>query len=559
MSHNTSKGGLGKNRSDDQDNLYNYASAPRVADHLERTQTGRFGTKGGTGFAAEDVNAMNDLWSGKSVDQVGKANLPNGADRIVDGVKVQTKYFDSAARTVRAAFDAEGVYRYGDQLLEVPSDQYEKAIELMREKISQGKVPGVSDPDDATKIVKKGSVTYQQARNIARGGNIESLKYDAKNQAVSTGYAFAISFGISYARALWEGKSPKEALKDATSMGLASSATSFIAGVLTAQMMRTTLARQSTVLARHGVKAVAKTELGKKAINAIAKASLGKSVSGAAAINHVSKLLRTNFITGAVTTITITTPDLYRAAVSKSTSWAQVGKNLIVNGAGVGAGMGGWAGGAALGATVGSAIPGVGTAAGAVVGGVVGAVATGTAGSYASKKLLDHFIQDDADEMYAILEMDVLPILGFDFLMSEAEFKSFMGAIAPHINIDFLRQMYAQQGRLARIEFAYDALEAEALEIIKQRPPVALPTEEKVHQFINEMIEAAELAPEGEGVGSDGTESENYTGNSDYKPNFVMGDDSASPSKGIATGKLAVKGLPVTAALLGSLAGRFYK
>src|SRR5690606_25374335 len=80
--------------------------------------------------------------------------------------------------------------------------------------------------------------------------------------------------------------------------------------------------------------------------------------------------------------------------------------------------------------------------------------------------------------------------------MSEAEFETFMQSIAPAIDLDFLRQMYAHDGRLARIEFAYEALEEQALDLIKARPPVILPSEENVRHVIDEMIEAAEQAVE---------------------------------------------------------------
>lgn len=65
------------------------------------------------------------------------------------------------------------------QVLEVPRDQYETCVELTRDRIAKGKVPGFSNPEDAKKIVKQGTVTYRQARNIARAGNIDSLKFDA--------------------------------------------------------------------------------------------------------------------------------------------------------------------------------------------------------------------------------------------------------------------------------------------------------------------------------------------------------------------------------------------
>ncbi|WP_341318037.1 hypothetical protein WN982_23295 [Paraburkholderia sp. IMGN_8] len=96
-----------------EDNLYNYASTGQVSDYLESTQLNKFGTKGGTGFAAEDANALNEKLRGVTVNQVGTDNAKNGADRVADGIHVQTKYFDFAAKTVNDAFDkATGAYRY---------------------------------------------------------------------------------------------------------------------------------------------------------------------------------------------------------------------------------------------------------------------------------------------------------------------------------------------------------------------------------------------------------------------------------------------------------------
>lgn len=166
---------------------------------LEKTQINKFHTKGGTGFAAE-ANALNDRLRGKTVDQVGMANTLNGADRIVDGIPIQTKYFDTPSRTINSAFDLDGSFKYQGQLLEVPNDQYADCVELMRSKISEGKVQGVIDPNEAENIIKKGDVSYQQAKNIAKAGNIDSLIYDAQTHCVSTGYAFAISFSINFAK-----------------------------------------------------------------------------------------------------------------------------------------------------------------------------------------------------------------------------------------------------------------------------------------------------------------------------------------------------------------------
>ncbi len=115
--------------------------APLTAQTLEKTQISKYYTKGGHGFAAEDANHFSDTVRGKRTELVGTSNEFNGADRIVDGVRVQSKYFQTAPDTVAAAFDSSsGNYRYPGQVLEVPKDQYETCVELMRDRIANGKV-----------------------------------------------------------------------------------------------------------------------------------------------------------------------------------------------------------------------------------------------------------------------------------------------------------------------------------------------------------------------------------------------------------------------------------
>ncbi|NLY01402.1 MAG: hypothetical protein GXY83_35370 [Rhodopirellula sp.] len=99
--------------------------APLVAQALETTQIAKYHTKGGHGFSAEDANNFADTVRGKRAEVVGISNELNGADRVVDGLRVQSKYYQSASETLAAAFDpSSGSYRYAGQVLEVPKDQY---------------------------------------------------------------------------------------------------------------------------------------------------------------------------------------------------------------------------------------------------------------------------------------------------------------------------------------------------------------------------------------------------------------------------------------------------
>ncbi len=349
----------------------NALSASLTAQELEKTQIAKYHTKGGHGFAAEDANNLNDRLRGKKAEVVGISNELNGADRVVDGVRVQSKYFQSASETIAAAFDSgSGNYRYEGQVLEVPKDQYKACLELMRKRIAQGKVPGFENPADAENIVQQGTVTYKQARNIARAGNVDSLVFDAKTQAVTSTYVFAISFAVTFAQNRWQGESAKNAMRAALESSILAGSTTLVTGIISAQLLRTKAAAIGVVSVRSGVKAISGTTIGRQAIHRIAAGSLGKAVYGAAAINHVSKLLRSNVVTATIATAVTSGPDFYRAVFGRSISWRQFTKNISVNIAGVATGAVGWLGGAAAGAAIGSAVPIVGTAAGGVVGGI---------------------------------------------------------------------------------------------------------------------------------------------------------------------------------------------
>lgn len=114
-------------------------------------QLNRCHARQGHGYAAEQVNDGIDTIFGRDARIVGNDNAKNGADRMVDGQFIQTKYCQDARTSVNAGFEngGQGSYRYLDKngnpmQLEVPSDQYDEAVRCMEQKIKEGKVPGVS-------------------------------------------------------------------------------------------------------------------------------------------------------------------------------------------------------------------------------------------------------------------------------------------------------------------------------------------------------------------------------------------------------------------------------
>lgn len=342
----------------------------------------KYHTKQGHGFAAEDANAMYDRWHGKSVDKIGMDNSLNGPDRISDGIQIQTKYYADATKSVNAAFE-NGSYRYGGMKLEVPSDQYDEAIRIMRGKIAGGEVPGISDPKMAEQMVIKGHYTYDEAVRIAKAGNLDSIKFDIKTQAVACGFACSLSFAVTYFTAKAKGMSHADALKAASKQAAKSGATTMITGVAAQQLLRTQVGRNFAALTTKAVKPVVqaamKTGVGKQVVTKTASAIAGKQVAGAAAANVVTKAVRTNAVVSTVVFVGTTIPDAVRLCRGKI-SGREFAENTTTNAAGIG---GGWAG-ASLGAAIGSAIcPGVGT----VVGGIIGGLGGGVGASFGVKKV----------------------------------------------------------------------------------------------------------------------------------------------------------------------------
>lgn len=185
----------------------------------------KFSTPRGHGFAAERANHLYDKLHGCKAQIVGDDNAKFGADRLVDGIEIQSKYCKSGSKCIAECFE-NGRMKYtingGTQpmQIEVPSDMYDSAVQAMESRIRRGEVPSVSDPQEAKNIVRKGHFTYKQAVNIAKAGTVESITYDAVNGAIVSTYALGISSALTFAVSIWNGENLDIALKKSALSGI---------------------------------------------------------------------------------------------------------------------------------------------------------------------------------------------------------------------------------------------------------------------------------------------------------------------------------------------------
>lgn len=431
----------------------------------------------GHGFRFEEEQNKVDQSLGKDTKIVGGNNAKNGADRVVDGVNIQSKCCKTGAKCISECFEGDK-FRYlnpdGSLMkIEVPKDKYESAVQAMADRIKKGQVPGVTDPDKAKDIVQEGYFTYKQITNIAKFGTIESLKYDAVNGAKIGTTSMTISTAISFAYAIWSGEEWDVALRRSAWDGVKVGVLSGVSSVGTAQLGRTSIEKSLM-----GVTDWMTEKLGYKVSSWISKGS-GMSISGAAAKSHASKLLRGNVVTGIVCTAVSSIPDYYRCCQGKM-SGAQAAKNTATTGSVVATGSVGWVAGAALG----SAIPVVGTAFGAIVGGLAGSIVAGQAGGAVASKVLDKLKEDDSVKMMAIAEKE-FSMLAVDYLLTQQEANAVKKAFTEIEGVFY--DMYASDNRE---EYARNQLKYLVENLVSMRTVIQLPTAE---EFVKASLDATQL------------------------------------------------------------------
>jgi len=298
----------------------------------------------GHGIYAEEVGAKVDALFGERSTVVGRDNAKNGPDKIVTpynsktGIPVQCKYHKSAAGSIQSCFKKNVTtgkmeFRYFQldgktpMLIEVPSDQYETAIIRMQNRIRKGQVPGITDPNMAKDIIRKGRITYQQAKNLARAGSIESLSYDVTNGAIHCAYAAGISAIAVFAITYWQTKDKEKASIAAFRTGLQVFMPTLAGTILSSQIARTSIPNVLTPLTETFSKQLS-PQMVQGILNSFRPLIGKKKVYGAAAQKCFAKVLRTTVITDIVIFGISSIPDTYKVITGKITK-AQYTKNIL--------------------------------------------------------------------------------------------------------------------------------------------------------------------------------------------------------------------------------------
>lgn len=161
--------------------------------------------RSGHGEAAEYGNNVLDRLFFKNVESTGSGfsnkEAPgqgvNAADRVVNGMKIQTKYLQTPEAAVRSYLNKDYPT---DVALEVPPEQYDQVKELMHERNRDVKVV-------------KGKISYRTAQALCKAGTIPSMTMDVLDGIQMSIPGASISFVFVFAQAKWNGMSSAEAAK----------------------------------------------------------------------------------------------------------------------------------------------------------------------------------------------------------------------------------------------------------------------------------------------------------------------------------------------------------
>ena len=390
----------------------------------------------GHGYGAEYGNNTFDRLMGKKVvnaaqqlDEHGR-QVKWGADRIVNGQNIQTKYNKTASESIGACFEnkkAKYLNPDGSMMpIEVARDQFDQAWVEMQKRIDSGQVPGAKPGDSPAPYLRKGAVTYNQACNIAKAGTLEGLSVDAANGVISSIYPCGISGAIIFATCIWNGKTPKEAAKISLQASLVSMGKSVLLYTLTMQLSRGQFANLFRPhFTKDGIRAgfeginnpiakISNTLAEKISCSTLAKTSVGEAIG-------LRTITGRAIISGTVIGIVTFGPDVVRALRGRI-SKQQLFKNTTVGAT------------ALAGAAIGQAlipIPGLG--------GVIGAGISG----WAAKKTLDNFVEDDNVFMFQIFKEEFIDC-AMQSRLSKSEFDTLVERTLCNNKMnDILTNMYA--------------------------------------------------------------------------------------------------------------------
>ena len=290
----------------------------------------------------------------------------------------------------------------------------------MKNKIREGKVPGVTDPEEASRLIRRGHLTYTQARNITRFGTIESVTYDIAEGSVVSLAAGGISFALT-ASVFWLSTGDRDAALQTAAVQAGKTFTRTLAVYVTTQQLH----RLSVVqgMLKH---------IDFSTASPTVRQALQKG-TGAGNISALNKVMKGSLVTSLALVAVTTGPDMIKMLRGRI-SGAQFIRNLAVASSCVAGGAVGSVAGGILFSPLGPF--------GALTGRVVGGVLGGMIASAVSGKIAGALVEEDRVKILAMIQEQVTWLAG-SFLLTGHEIENLNANLARVIDQNALEIIFA--------------------------------------------------------------------------------------------------------------------
>ncbi len=409
------------------------------------------------GYAAEYASRTFDRMMGKHVesqerDASGKQK-DAGADKIVNGQKVQIKFAKKPRDTYAEAFKKKN-YVKDNQKIEVPRNQYNEVRDLLQKDIDAGKIDGIEPGTPAEDYLVRSHFSYKDSCRFAAAGNIESISLDLVSGVITAVPGATITGIIVFASAIWSGVDIKEAAKVGLKASGKAVTKSAVIYTVTMQASREYLWKfvpnnTKKIMEKNRINPLfTASEKAAQKIkdSSMAKSNLGKKIK-------LDKVNGQKVVSGTVTVAVVFGPDVCRACMGKISA-KQLAKNASI-------GVVGKAG-ASVGGALGSGAGPIGTAIGSMVGGSVAGAA--------AKTVADRVVEDDAVKLFRIMKEEFLDIVMTSYL-TQKEFDE----VAKNTIFDKkkmgkeLQNMYKASKKGKEREYAFEVINEKVIEVLKKR------------------------------------------------------------------------------------------
>lgn len=447
-----------------------------VKDILSHTS---FSPRIGHSFAFNLSDELTSNTKGKNIHSSNDIREKGIINRGGQTINIQKKYYPSALDGINACLDANGKYKFIDSNgapmpIEVPSNQHYIAFKNMERFIEEGKIPGVTDKKEAVGLVKKGNLSYDQAKYIANSGLINSLTCD-NSGIISTTNPLGISTVLNYAAYSIKGHSKSDTMKAISMEGFQSGNTVFGNSFLMnlPEFDEALMPSEESISKIFGEEVL--EELTDSAIKQIGKKGAEKITKQTA--KKLGSVISKS--SPALTEAIFFAPDvknLFEMRISET----EFVKDLVVASASLAAGEGG----GALGGFLGSFGGPLGAGFGKIAGGVLGA----GAGSFAANKLADKYTDSDIQKMYKLLKQAFMK-KAEQYMITEKEEMNIVEDLKGIVTESLMRDIYQSDNGGDGIDHFLDSVLDPLFEKeLRKRNTIETPTEEELRKSLKQEM-----------------------------------------------------------------------